>query len=136
MELVPQFSFGIPLVGQVEEQEAVPPEHSLLTSSQKKMMQERLYSSNIDSRTESYKEQEEENEVLEYQPSDIGTSQFGTKVNVSAANDVQDMDIQAWPQPSPIAYPQMQEMPNDPLSSNQTPQNDERPEDLGFSANN
>ena len=114
----------------------MPPEHSLLTSSQKKMMQERLYSSNIDSRTESYKEQEEENEVLEYQPSDIGTSQFGTKVNVSAANDVQDMDIQAWPQPSPIAYPQMQEMPNDPLSSNQTPQNDERPDDLGFSANN
>ena len=53
------------------------------------MMRERLYNSAIDSKTESNRDHEDENEVLEYQPSDIGTSQLGTKVNVSAsaAND-------------------------------------------------
>ena len=61
------------------------------------MMRERLYNSAIDSKTESNRDQEDENEVLEYQPSEIGTSQLGTKVNVSAANDAQDSDIQAWP---------------------------------------
>ena len=62
------------------------------------MMRERLYNSAIESKTESNRgDQEDENEVLEYQPSDIGTSQLGTKVNVSAAHDAQDSDIQAWP---------------------------------------
>ena len=60
-------------------------------------MRERLYNSAIESKTESNKDQEDEIEVLEYQPSDIGTSQLGTKVNVSGAIDAQDSDIQAWP---------------------------------------
>ena len=70
---------------------------SLLTSSQTKMMRERLYNSAIESKTASNRDQEDENEVIEYQPSDIGTSQLGTKVNVSAVNDAHDSDIQAWP---------------------------------------
>ena len=57
-------------------------------------MQERLYSSCIESKEEeSQQDFDEENEVLEYQPSEPGTSHFGTKVNNSATNDMQDMDI-------------------------------------------
>ena len=69
-------------------------------------MRERLY---IDDIIEG--DDEDEVEVLEYQPSSTGNSQFGTKVNTSGISpDGIDGDIQAWPQPSPIAYPQRQEI--------------------------
>ena len=92
-DLTPQFSFGLKLKAQEyaqNNQEKVNP----LTTSQTKMMRDRLYGSDIDALVEEneveMEEEEEENEVevLEYQPSEMNTSQFGTKVNSSAAIDL------------------------------------------------